>query len=686
MSSIWYRLYSEKNWSDFSFPNKVIQIGDIKQEIIKRKNMSKAPEEFVFLFYDENGKYLPEDFKVEPMKRLIIKRFPSYKFSHDFVPVVSDPREILKKSNERGELQQTVRYYEPLEKIANKLSLEMINKIFKCKLCIKTDIETLTNYNPIITFCCKETICLDCYNKNENNICPFCKNQKKGYVPNVSEKQLRIKLLDILEKKRIEKEKAAKMLEAARAEMTPTKDTRNYMNNNIYKELYNKNNNILNDNKNNLNNGINYSSLKQRNIINNNIIDGNNNPGLNNILYNNGNNIIDNNNGNIINNNQYSDNKKDQNNNIQNSILQNPSLPLIQDARFFIIKSTNKENIEKSQKNSIWATTIPNQKKLNDAFSKNKVILIFSANGTQSFQGYGIMTSYSSDRPSNNWQVENHIKLGGDFTVIWLCFCSLSFSKIKNLQNPKNNGDLVIKSRDSTELSPEVGFQLCKLCYEQEKNDINNNNQQNKITSQLIEKINEDIKNNRNKQQQKKTTQINNNINNSNNINNNNNISNNQPNNVNYEKTETQNINNMVPPNIAPTQPMMPYYYPFPYYWKMMPMMTDQSQQQVQMVNEQGIPMMPNNMFNNNLMMNNQMNKDGNNKDNNDNKDKKDKEKKEHKKHHHSDYHSKRDDRKRNRSRRAKRDSRSRSRDRSRRSESQRTRSDRKSHYSKSYK
>ena len=673
MSSIWYRFYCEKNWFEFSFPNKVIKIGDIQKEIIKRKNMSKAPEEFVFHFYDEENNLLKEDYPVEPMKRLIIKRFPLYKFKDDFVPIVKDPREILKKTTERGELQQTIRYYEPLEKIANKLSLEMINKIFKCKLCIKTDIETLTNYNPIITFCCKETICLDCYNKNENNICPFCNKQKKGYVPNLSEKNLRIKLLDILEKKRIEKEKTAKMLAAA-AEITPIKDPKNYMNSNNSYNQYNKNNNIINDNKNNLNNGINYSSIKQRNIINNNtMIDGNNISGGNNNLVDD-NNIYNNNTGNIINNNQFSDNKtKDQNNNIQNNVLQNPCLPLIQDARFFIIKSSNKENIEKSQKNSVWATTIPNQKKLNEAFSKNKVILIFSANGTQSYQGYGIMTSYSSDRPSNIWQIETPIKLGGDFTVNWLCFCSLSFSKVKNLQNPKNNGDPVIKSRDCTELSPEIGMQLCKYCYEQEKyelNNSNNNNQQNKITSQLIEKINEDIKNNRNKQQQKKTLPVNN-INNANNVNNiNNNVSNNQTNNVNFEKNETQNLNNIPVQNVASTQPMMQYCFPFPYYWKMMPMMTtDQSQQQTQMVNEQGIPMMTNNMMYNNVMMNNQMNNQINKESNNkDNKDKKDKDKKEHKKsHHHSDYHRKNDDRKRKRSRSRKEKRKSRSRDKSRR-------------------
>ena len=37
---------------------------------------------------------------------------------------------------------------------------------------------------------------------------------------------------------------------------------------------------------------------------------------------------------------------------------------------------------------------------------KGKVILIFSASGTQSYQGYAIMTSCTADSPSNLWQIE----------------------------------------------------------------------------------------------------------------------------------------------------------------------------------------------------------------------------------------------------------------------------------------
>ena len=237
---------------------------------------------------------------------------------------------------------------------------------------------------------------------------------------------------------------------------------------------------------------------------------------------------------------------------------QNPSLPLINGSQFFIIKSSNKENIEKSKRYSVWATTIQNSNRLNEAFKKGKVILIFSANASQSYQGYAIMTSFSADSPSNLWQVDT-IKLSGDFSVAWLCYCELSFQKVKNLKNPKKNDELVIKSRDCTELSEEIGYELCKLCYEQEKKDLENNPQQNKlqINEQLINKINNDIKENKNKQLKKLNNKPSTSKEQSENLVNNNN-----------KPGETNNQNNQNIPNVV--QPPMPQVVnpmiPMPFY------------------------------------------------------------------------------------------------------------------------
>ena len=649
MNAIWYRFYSEKDSYEIRFNTTEMSIGDIKKEIINRRNMLKYPENFDLIFYDEETSAEIEDKDlVKPMKHLIIKRFPHYKRENNFVQIVRDPRDIsMTKTNEnnrRGELQQVVRYSEPLEKISKKLNRDMLNKQFKCQLCSKFNEETL--FNPIITLCCKETFCLNCYNINEDK-CPKCNSTKKGYVRNDSVSELIKKLLNILEKR----EEQEKLQKAATIQQM----------NIVVNNLSNVNDIVVNNIRN----------------INNNDITPNNIDMNSNIKYNITNNIG-----------PYPMSNIEQAN-FFISQNQNPSAPLIEGSQFFIIKSANKENIEKSKKHSVWATTITNSRKLNEAFSKGKVILIFSASGTQSFQGYAIMTSYSADSPSHIWQVEN-IKLSGDFSVVWLCFCELGFSKVKHLKNPKKNEDPVIKSRDCTELSQEIGYELCNLCFEQEKKDLSNNPQQNKvqINEQLIEKINNDIKENKNKQLKKLT---NNKVQNTKEQNDNN-LTNNNNNNKTIESQNNTNTNNLssapIPPQMPnPIMPMNLCYMNPMMYYNYMRMMQNQMQAQD-----------PNNLNQINLQKQKQDNENKRDKDKNREKDKdrdknrdKDrdrdrKSKKEHKKHHHhSKYH--RDRNRRSRSRDSRSGSRSRNKSRSsRHSSSDSSRSDGRSKYSKSRK
>lgn len=56
-------------------------------------------------------------------------------------------------------------------------------------------------------------------------------------------------------------------------------------------------------------------------------------------------------------------------------------------SRYFIVKSCNRENLEISVQQGVWATQRSNEAKLNEAFeSSENVILIFSINRTQRFQ------------------------------------------------------------------------------------------------------------------------------------------------------------------------------------------------------------------------------------------------------------------------------------------------------------
>ena len=442
-NSIWYRFSSEKDSYEITFDTIDISVRDIKQKIIRRRNMNKFPEEFDLIFYDEENPSIEIEDKdlIKPMKHLIVKRLPRYLKKSNFQKVIKPKDLMTNKNNEnnvrRDELQQIKRYTEPLEKISKYLRKEIIHKQFKCKLCEKLDEDTYNNF--IITLCCKETFCLNCYNKEEE-ICPFCKNNKKGYVKNEVESNLIKKLLDILEKKE-EQEK----LQKAQILMQ---------------------NDIKNDN---LNAGKNINQKNPENI-NQNTINFSNNSTINNQGV----------------------------NQIQDPLISYQlQKQLIEGSQFFIIKSSNVENIQKSKNNSVWATTKSNSSRLNQAFNNGKVILIFSVSGNQIFKGYAIMTSYCAEMPSNLWQLENNIKLSGDFSVSWLCYCELPFIKTKHLN--------VNKSRDCTPLEQDIGYKLCELCYEQEKEELGVNPQRTRIeiNDKYINKINEDISNNKNKQKQK---------------------------------------------------------------------------------------------------------------------------------------------------------------------------------------
>ena len=588
-NSIWYRFQSEKDSYEITFDTTYISIKDIRQNIIRRRNMIKYPEKFDLIFYDEENpnKEIEDKEPIKPMKHLIVKRLPHYYYKdYNFIKEIKEPKDfmmnkIIDNTLKRSELQQIKRFREPLEKIAKFLRKEILYKQFKCKNCEKFEEDIYNNY--IITLCCKETICLNCYNKEEE-ICPLCKNEKKGYVKNESEINLVKKLLGILTKK----EEQEKLKEQALS--------------------------INNTNNNNLNVG---------NDINQNNADNNQNNNIN--------------------------AKNNQVNLVQKSLTTYQlQKQLLEGSQFFIIKSSNTENIQKSKNNSVWATTIANSNRLNQAFNKGKVILIFSVNGTQIYKGYAIMTSFSAESPSNLWQLETNIKLGGDFSVSWLCYCELPFSKTKNLQ--------VNKSRDCTFLDSKIGYDLCELCYEQEKEELERNQQRIKIeiNEQFIKKINDDIINNKNKQKQK----ANNNINN-------------KPQQIEQNKISSSN-NNEQNQNTAPNP--QPIYFQFPQVY--MPYFAFQNQfaqlqQKNQDINNQ------NKIITNTTKIENQpqvQQKQENEK----------KEKKEDNKH---KYHkSKRRSRSRDRSRsRSRNKNKSRS-SRSRRSNSSSSRSEGRSKYSKSHK
>ena len=61
---------------------------------------------------------------------------------------------------------------------------------------------------------------------------------------------------------------------------------------------------------------------------------------------------------------------------------------LFRDARFFVIKSNNAENVTLSKAKGVWSTPPQNEAKLNQAFRESRnVLLIFSVKESGKFAG-----------------------------------------------------------------------------------------------------------------------------------------------------------------------------------------------------------------------------------------------------------------------------------------------------------
>ena len=73
------------------------------------------------------------------------------------------------------------------------------------------------------------------------------------------------------------------------------------------------------------------------------------------------------------------------------------------------------------------------------------------------------MVSGISSKLASYWKNTETIRLGGCFRVKWVTTANLMFNKISNMTNPYCDNELIRKSRDSTEIDPKAGRELCHL-------------------------------------------------------------------------------------------------------------------------------------------------------------------------------------------------------------------------------
>ncbi|XP_010136293.1 PREDICTED: probable ATP-dependent RNA helicase YTHDC2 [Buceros rhinoceros silvestris] len=134
-----------------------------------------------------------------------------------------------------------------------------------------------------------------------------------------------------------------------------------------------------------------------------------------------------------------------------------PNMPV----RYFIMKSSNLQNIDISQQKGIWSTTPSNEQKLNRAFWESSIVyLIFSVQGSGRFQGFARMASEIGCEKSQDW---GSAGFGGVFKVEWIRKESIPFQFAHHLLNPWNDNKKVQISRDGQEVEPQVGEQLLQL-------------------------------------------------------------------------------------------------------------------------------------------------------------------------------------------------------------------------------
>ncbi|KAK7165502.1 hypothetical protein R3I94_003763 [Phoxinus phoxinus] len=141
---------------------------------------------------------------------------------------------------------------------------------------------------------------------------------------------------------------------------------------------------------------------------------------------------------------------------------------ILREARFFLIKSNNHENVSLAKAKGVWSTLPVNEKKLNAAFrAARSVVLVFSVRESGKFQGFARLSSESHHGGSPiHWVLPagmNAKMLGGVFKIDWICRRELPFTKTAHLSNPWNEHKPVKIGRDGQEIEAECGTQLCML-------------------------------------------------------------------------------------------------------------------------------------------------------------------------------------------------------------------------------
>ncbi|KAG0495555.1 hypothetical protein HPP92_000246 [Vanilla planifolia] len=145
------------------------------------------------------------------------------------------------------------------------------------------------------------------------------------------------------------------------------------------------------------------------------------------------------------------------------------------DAKFFIIKSYSEDNVHKSIKYGIWASTANGNKKLDAAFREAKekgdscsVFLFFSVNASAHFCGVAEMVGpVDFNKSVDYWQQD---KWTGQFPVKWHIIKDVPNSLFRHIILENNDNKPVTNSRDTQEVKLEHGLEMLSILKNHDSN------------------------------------------------------------------------------------------------------------------------------------------------------------------------------------------------------------------------
>ncbi|XP_039052213.1 YTH domain-containing protein ECT4-like isoform X2 [Hibiscus syriacus] len=138
------------------------------------------------------------------------------------------------------------------------------------------------------------------------------------------------------------------------------------------------------------------------------------------------------------------------------------------DAKFFIIKSYSEDNVHKSIKYGVWASTPNGNKRLDTAYDEAMehqdscpVFLFFSVNGSAQFCGVAEMVGpVDFDKSVDYWQQD---KWSGQFPVKWHSIKDVPNSQFRHIILENNDNKPVTNSRDTQEVKLEQGLEMLSI-------------------------------------------------------------------------------------------------------------------------------------------------------------------------------------------------------------------------------